>query len=285
VYGEEVLSVTRPGYSAFSNSYAKFVLQTTPSQYGLIDKYGQRVSAMQRMKTDTGRVTVYYDRFFYISDFYEGKAIVLLADSKDEPYTYLSNDLWLSTKTFEEADIYSEGLAGVKIKGKWGYMNHDYDIEIRPQFDFATPFNEGYAKVMSDKYFGFIDKKGDYIIEPKYVKTGLLREGVVPAMIGEKWGLLDKDGNWLIQPEYYYLSNSYNGLIAFEKDGKYGFIDRNNKVVIYPEYDFVEDFDAGLAKVWADGELFYIDTKGDRIWTILDKSEHNSVLQDLNRNQ
>ncbi|MBC6452837.1 MAG: WG repeat-containing protein, partial [Hormoscilla sp. SP5CHS1] len=53
---------------------------------------------------------------------------------------------------FDEANSFSEGLADVKIDGKWGYINKTGQIVIAPKFDEANSFSEGRAYVKTTSY-------------------------------------------------------------------------------------------------------------------------------------
>jgi hypothetical protein len=48
---------------------------------------------------------------------------------------------------FEEAGIFSEGLAAIEINGKWGYIDKSGKLVIEPQFTDAWNFSEGLAPV------------------------------------------------------------------------------------------------------------------------------------------
>ncbi len=284
--GKVILEVNEPDFSSFSKGYSRFLIQQSPTQYGLIDTAGKRVYVKDTIDTKKGRVEILFSRLYFVTGFHDGKALALSADTDGTPYTYIKEvdkELVVCKERFEEADVYSEGLAGVKIDGKWGFMNEDFRVQISPQFDFVNPFHNGFAKVMIGKFFGFINKKGKMVIDAKYEKTGEINGGYVNVLSGGLWGLLDSNGNWKIRPKYTSLGDFKNGLMAFESDGQYGYLDENNKVIIPAEYDYVEDFDSGLAKVWKDKELYYIDTSGKRIWTILDADDHNSVLENVKR--
>jgi hypothetical protein len=67
------------------------------------------------------------------------------------------------------AGRFSDGLAAVKLNGKWGYIDKDGKTVISPQFDQAVPFQNGLAQVVvrsSPPKFGYIDRTGKYIWEP-----------------------------------------------------------------------------------------------------------------------
>ena len=48
---------------------------------------------------------------------------------------------------FDEARVFSEGLAAVRVGDKWGYVDPSGRMVIEPQFDMAVPFYDGLALV------------------------------------------------------------------------------------------------------------------------------------------
>lgn len=78
--------------------------------------------------------------------------------------------------------FFSEGLAGVRVGNKYGYIDKTGKYVINPQFDQAFPFNEGLAMVVireksignsnsntASEYtekLGYIDKSGKYVWNP-----------------------------------------------------------------------------------------------------------------------
>ena len=71
-----------------------------------------------------------------------------------------------------EPDLYP-----VRVKDKWGFMNNEANILIKPQFQavvtrlgftYGTAFEEGLAAVMKDDKWGYIDRDGEFVIEPEY---------------------------------------------------------------------------------------------------------------------
>jgi len=46
-----------------------------------------------------------------------------------------------------KADKFKEGLARIKINGKFGFFNKTLDIILNPIYDFAFPFHNGIAEV------------------------------------------------------------------------------------------------------------------------------------------
>lgn len=58
-------------------------------------------------------------------------------------YGNATNDLF----AFEDALLFSSGLAAIKKDGKWGYVDHNFDLIIPCQYDSASSFNGDLAMV------------------------------------------------------------------------------------------------------------------------------------------
>jgi hypothetical protein len=63
--------------------------------------------------------------------------------------------------TYQDAGSFSEGLAPVQASnGRWGYINTNNQLVIRPKFEDAKEFKGGRAAVKLNKKWGFINKQG-----------------------------------------------------------------------------------------------------------------------------
>src|ERR1700687_2019261 len=110
-----------------------------------------------------------------------------------------------------EADIldhfkFSEGLAAVKVDGKWGYIDKTGQLAIKPAFEGADPFSEGLAASQIDHKNGYINAVGELVIKPRFDLAVEFSEGLARVNIGWTYGLNSTD------PGY--------------RQGKWGFIDR-----------------------------------------------------------
>jgi len=70
---------------------------------------------------------------------------------------------------YEEAEKFSEGLAAVKIGGKWGFIDTTGKMVIQPKyiypyFSHPNSFRECLVSVAVDGELGFIDKTGKLVI-------------------------------------------------------------------------------------------------------------------------
>jgi hypothetical protein len=100
---------------------------------------------------------------------------------------------------YQDAMIFSEGLAPVKRDGRWGYIDRSGGFVIEPRYDAAHPVRDGYAIVRAGDKRGFL--KNDFeqglvaFIEPQYDDASRFSEGLAPVRIGDKWGYVaDRSG-------------------------------------------------------------------------------------------
>jgi len=156
-------------------------------------------------------------------DFHEGLAAVLSSErsgSRGWGYIDRSGKLVIQ-KQYAFADDFSEGLAGVVVGKKFGFINQKGEMVIPPRF---TPregrylwsgivgtsrFSEGLAPVTTerglDKAYGYINRKGDFVIPPQFNTAQLFSEGLALVV---KWtsitnevmrvGWIDKSGQWMV---------------------------------------------------------------------------------------
>jgi len=67
---------------------------------------------------------------------------------RNEKYKYgFKNELGetILQPQFEHAEEFSEGLAAVKINGRWGYINESGDLIIQPRYEHAGKFHNGHC--------------------------------------------------------------------------------------------------------------------------------------------
>lgn len=105
---------------------------------------------------------------------------------------------------FEDASIFSGGLASVKSGGKWGYIDKSGEFVVEPQYDAAYPFREGFAVVRSGEKRGFLrndDQRGVFVfVEPRYEDASGFSDGIAAVKVGDKWGYISS-GEGLVDGE------------------------------------------------------------------------------------
>ena len=153
----------------------------------------------------------------------------------------------------DNVDEFSEGLAPVEVKGKWGYVNPSGDMVIAPIFDREAPFEDGVAIIKINQKYGIIDKEGNYIVEPKEITNCSARfeNGYLRVQIDYgHWGVINKSGEWVIKPTFDYIVKGLSeGKMRIRNNEQFGFVDLQTGSVIPPLFNFVWDFNNGLARV------------------------------------
>ena len=233
---------------SFSDGLAQVILEDCVPKVdcgliGFIDKSGNLVVRPQ---------------FRAANDFHEGRAAV--KRGSDE-WTFIDKTGAEITKQRFKADLkhslvvttdFSEGLAGVKVGGKWGFIDTKGEMVISPQFDEAGKFSEGLAAVFSQCRWGYIDKTGAFVIKPQF-----------------KFALEFSEGLAVVDPHPANEGPCPPG----KSHGKLGYINRSGKLVIEPQFDLAFQFIKGVARVSIvnpkdenDLKQGYIDKTGKYIW-------------------
>lgn len=140
---------------------------------------------------------------------------------------------------FKDAGEFSNGLAYVQIMTKYGYINPQGELAIKPQFLEARDFSEERAAVRQ-----------------------LMENGE------SAWGFIDTQGHMIIPYQYDEIHQFSEGLCAVEKAGKWGYINLEGEVVISFSFDSAENFSEGSTYVTMENERgeeveFLLDTEGN----------------------
>ena len=191
---------------------------------------------------------------------------------------------------------FSEGLAAIKLKGKWGFINQNGKLVIPYQFDEVQKFSGGVATVKVGDLWGVINPEGKWIIQPvnKYpiqffqgIGLSLIDNIGDPIPIIYYW---DKSGHLVgssynqpqlakeFQEEMAIIEIPWRAwqekrdvypVVAISEDSsvysigsKCGFQDKQGKVVIKPQFDGCQSFSQGLAAVRVDKKWGYINKTG-----------------------
>lgn len=142
-------------------------------------------------------------------------------------------------------DEFSEGLLACDR----AYLNKTGNCEFCIPYQCGSSFSEGMAKVENRHKFGFIDRSGVCKIDLKFDGAKSFHEGFAPVKVGSSWGYVDSTGNVRIEPDFQDCLPFSNKRAAVKINGKIGFIDRDGNVVVEPKYDFAWSFSEDRAIV------------------------------------
>lgn len=172
------------------------------------------------------------------------------------------------------ARAFSEGLAGVLVGEKWGYVDASGRLAVVPRFLAGNDFHEGLAAVVVE------GGRSDW---PHSRGMAFRGEGSVwmdvhAGLHASRWGYVDKTGRISISAGFHWAGDFHEGLAAASRLGEetelgirgkpsgVGFIDRNGLWVIEPSFAEAGEFSEELAAVVPSGG----DGKGK--WGYIDKA-------------
>jgi hypothetical protein len=171
---------------------------------------------------------------------------------------------------YEDAGSFAEGLAAVRVKDAWGYINKKAEMVIAPTFKGAWDFKGGMARVLTvENKVGYINKKGQWAITPDYENASDFKEGLAvvesekgffyintdgrktiatlfeqaspfdkgfaKVRLNDKVGLINKAGNFVIKPKYQTITIQKNGFIRFDSEAKSGVCNNKGEAIMTPK--------------------------------------------------
>lgn len=155
----------------------------------------------------------------------------------------------LSQTEYEELDLFAEGLAGVRIGDKCGFIGTTGQLVIALKYQGVGEFYKGLAPVYLDNRVGLIDKQGNEVVPIKYSQIYSFSKGWVVMSTDNKYELLDIRGKELVAPKYDKHFEFNDGLARVVQNNKYGYIDESGREVTAMQYDHCESFEAGFGTI------------------------------------
>lgn len=180
------------------------------------------------------------------------------------------NGKWMLEPRYESALDYQQGIARVRVDGKWGAVNSSYEFAVKPEFDFIEYlYAEGGKTLLTvgltQDGIGFMDEKGELVILPQFKEAGEFHEGLVRIRENGLWGYADKNGQVVISPQFREACDFHEGRARVRDRRYWGYIDTQGNQITPQKYLRAGDFHHGLAWV-QDGKFFgYIGVQGEML--------------------
>ena len=156
-------------------------------------------------------------------------------------------------KEYDEANLFQNNIAKVKIKKNYGYINL-VGFEIIPiQYPILDNIEDDYFEAVIpnvDKIIHF-NKKGKKVNEIE-INENLSLKGIAVALRITSSGIY-----------YPFLNDHFEGRAIFiDKNGKYGIVDEKLKIIENAKYEFIEDFYLGYARYKLENKWGLINLNG-----------------------
>jgi hypothetical protein len=180
---------------------------------------------------------------------------------------------WLLSPAYDHAERFSEGLAAVKVRETWGYIDPRGKWVVPPLFSDAKPFRGGFAAVAVKNgeiaAWGFLTPQGKFLAAPLYEAAGSFSEGLAAVRSQGKWGYVGTEGQVVIPPKFDMAGEFYQGRAAVAFSGAHGFIDAKGEWLLQPRYSEAWPFaeDRAAVREWgANGKIGFIGLDGE--WAV-----------------
>ncbi|MES2904623.1 MAG: WG repeat-containing protein [Pseudomonadota bacterium] len=178
-------------------------------------------------------------------------------------------------KRFEVAKPFSDGMAAVRIDGRYGYIDTSGRIVIEPRYEAAGPFTGDYAEVRVDGLSGAIDRSGHLVVPAQFSRmvpfadgsfiakplpSGATRssmsprldgeihlEGLADSLVGLGGGIYHLKKGWLTAADLQFsiFDNAERGLVWAGRrnahhDEKWGLLRADGTWQVMPRYNHVQ---------------------------------------------
>jgi len=114
-------------------------------------------------------------------------------------------------------DVVFFGMRRFRIDGKWGFVNENHEIVIKPEFDDVFPFFEGLAGVKIGEKWGYINENGKTVISPQFDEAYGFSKGLAEVWANGQYGWIDYFGRYIWEPK---KKKRYKLLTPTEKQEK-----------------------------------------------------------------
>lgn len=203
---------------------------------------------------------------------FNSEGIALVAN-KDDKYIHINTKGEQLSPLFKDLGYFKEGVTyarrdGEEDNGKYGYIDKDYNEVLPFIYDDAWSFSEGLAGVKIDGKIGFIDESGEIAIKPRYdgIK-GSFSNGVAKVLEGNSLFYIDEKGKKLNKVGYHQQTyDNYREMSVDHVQNKRGNLQTlinmksENIVINVPNYESIEIIEGtSLACAKLDGKFCLFD--------------------------
>ena len=180
-------------------------------------------------------------------------------------YGFIDHDGdWVVSPQYEAVHWFDEGVGPVCVDGKWGVIDLAEKWIVRPAYSDISGYSGGLAIAWKDGKVGMLDSRGMPLIEIEYDDISGFHDGLCSMMMGPYWGLMDRMGNMILQPDRFEQIGKYDeGLAPAQEGFLWGYLNPAGELAMACKFDSVTPFQHGLAAVSLNGQWGYINYSGE----------------------
>jgi hypothetical protein len=198
-------------------------------------------------------------RYDFVENFSEGLAVI----SRKGKFGYiLKTGEELIPPYYDEAESFHNNLAIVSENNKSGVINKNGKMVVPLIYSEISDYSEDLASASDGTYYGYINRNGNIVIPLKFISAGDFKNGTAICEKENGFGLIDTNGIEKIPFKFETLENYSYGLFKYRSDGKMGIISQNNEIITAAEYADISNCYENRCIVISDNSFGYLDSSG-----------------------
>ena len=145
---------------------------------------------------------------------------------------------YFTAKDYDRIEPFTEGLAPVMKKDKWGYIDEKLKLQIPYTYQSAREFNDCVAPVFKNNKIGFINKSGKVVVDFLFDEAddfAHFKNGLCVVMLEEQMGLVDLSGKLIVPCEIDIITEFRENVFKFEKKSKIAYFNSLSRTYIWKE--------------------------------------------------
>lgn len=207
-------------------------------------------------------------------------------------------DTFFIPPQFDYADRFSNGVAVVQKKEKWGMIDKSGKLLVPMRYQGILRMQDGFAVVQQADRCGYVNRAGKLKIPFQFKQARSFHNGFAAVQLANnRWGFIDKRGKVVWQESQGMIRQlgdmheQYARVQVQTANGdRWGYLSKAFRLSIKTIYEDARDFHNGLAAVKLGGKWGFIDQRGK--WVIkpqfeevddFDDAEGSNDFEDLPR--
>ncbi|MES2590406.1 MAG: WG repeat-containing protein [Bacteroidota bacterium] len=203
------------------------ILVVNEGKYGFADKNGTVFIPLEYDYSGTSMLSIKFKNGWAVAEKNRKQGLI------DKTGKYIT------PKDFNKIEPFSEDLAAVQRKDKWGYIDRKMKLQIQSKYLSAGNFIEGIAKVVDkSKKTGFINHSGKVAIDFLFDEAADFKNGLCNVIIEDKMGIIDYTGTSIIPCELDAITPVNITVLKLEKNSKMAYYNILTREYFWKEEGF-----------------------------------------------
>lgn len=176
------------------------------------------------------------------------------------------------SKVYDEINELSNSVYVVKLKNKYGALDHFGQVILEPKFDKLGDFKNDYAYYIEEGSYGFVSKAGIiHKAEFEWI-SDFNNEHIAVVRQNNKYGLVNVFGQKILDCKYDQVIPTNSQAFIVVQNNSYGFFSSSGCFLTPVAFDYAKEKPAAY---YTNGQLFKLLKKGEQ--ALVDENGHISI--------